>query len=169
VAAETSNEQSQIVYGQYRGDGAFVVFDESAARELASELKEIEACQTVGEARRVQETLAYTYMPGGSDGFLDEDEKLLPDDAPYDCYDTGEAQDGDWPPMPGALALDDLPLELLHLLTAKAGEYLIETTLNGSSFAIPLDREDDLVNALRSAGYEVRRDDDLIDSLGVQL
>jgi hypothetical protein len=51
---------------------------------------------------------------------------------------------------------------------AKAAGYLIDTTLSGSSFAIPLAREDDLVNALRSAGYAVRRDDDLISSLGVR-
>ncbi len=147
----------------------FIIFDESAAQGLTSELKESEACETVGEARRVQKTHAYTYMSEGSDGFLNEDEEPLPDDAPYDCYDTVEAQDGDWPPIPGALALDDLPLELFRLLMAKAGRYLIETTLNGSSFAISLDREDDLVNALCSAGYEVRRDDDLINSLGAQL
>jgi hypothetical protein len=59
-------------------------------------------------------------MLGGSDGFLDEDEESLPDDAPYDCYNTPEAQDGEWPPMPGAYALDDLPVELLRLLMAKA-------------------------------------------------
>ena len=52
-------------------------------------------------------------------------------------------------------------------LLRPAGGYLIETTFGGSSFAIPLDREDDLVNALRPAGYEVRRDDRPINSLGV--
>jgi hypothetical protein len=165
---EADEEQGQIVYGEYGGDNAFIIFDESAAEGLASEIEEIESCRTVGEARRVQQTLGYTYMPGGSDGFLDEDEEPLPDDAPYDCHDTPEAQDGEWPPMPGAYALDDLPMGLLRLLTAKAGGRLIDTTLNGSAFAIPLEREDDLVNTLRSAGYVVRRDDDLINSLGMR-
>jgi hypothetical protein len=169
LSDETSEKQGQIVYGQYRGVNAFIIFDESAAEGLASELEEIEACETVGDARRVRETLGYTYMPGGSDDFLDEDGEPLPDDAPYDCWDTGEAQEGDWPPMPGAYALDDLPLELLRPLTAEAGGRLIDTTVNGSSFAIPLNRQEDLVRILRSAGYEVRRGDDLINSLGVQL
>jgi hypothetical protein len=168
VSDETNATQGHVVYGKYSSDDAFIIFDESAAEGLASELEEIEACATVGEARRLQKTLGYTYMPGGSDGFLDDEEEPLPDDAPYDCYDTPEAQDGEWPPMPGASALDDLPIELLRLLTAKAGGYLIDTTLSGSSFAIPLAREDDLVNVLRSAGYAVRRDDDLINSLGRQ-
>jgi hypothetical protein len=164
----TDDNRRQIVYGEHWGDSALIIFDESRAVGLAREIEKIELCGTVGEARRLQERLGYTYMPGGIDGFLDEDEEPLPDDAPYNCYDMPEAEDGEWPPMPGSYALDDLPIDLLRLLTARAGGRLIDTTLNGSTFTIPVEREDDLVNTMRSAGYAVRRDDDLINNLGIQ-
>ena len=38
-------------------------------------------------------------------------------------------------------------------------------TMSGSSFAVPLDREADLLAVARSGGYEVRRDDGLVGSL----
>jgi hypothetical protein len=137
------------------------------AEGLSDEIEEIRACRTVGEARRVQETIGYTYMPGGGDDFPDEDGEPLPDDAPYDCDDTGDARDGEWPPMPGAYALDDLPVELLRALAAQAGGHLVDTTLNGSSFVVPLDSEEKMRDVLRAAGYEFRRDDGLVNSLGM--
>jgi hypothetical protein len=124
---EASGKLGQIVYGEYQGDNSFIIFDESAAKGLASEIEEIESCRTVGEARKMQQTLGYTYMPGSSEDFLDEDGEPLPDDRPYDCHDTPEAQDGEWPPMPGAYAFDDLPVDLLRLLIAKAGGRLIDS------------------------------------------
>lgn len=37
--------------------------------------------------------------------------------------------------------------------------------MSGSAFVVPLNREADLVTVVRSAGYEVRRDDGLIGSM----
>jgi hypothetical protein len=50
---------------------------------------------------------------------------------------------------------------------AGAGRAVIDTTLNGSYLAIPLDREADLVHSVRSAGFEMRRDDGLVASIGM--
>jgi hypothetical protein len=69
--------------------------------------------------------------------------------------------------MPDSYALDNLPRELLRELIAGAGAEVMHTVLNGSCFAIPLEKEDDLLTVLRSAGYEVRRDDGLISSIGI--
>ncbi len=76
-----------------------------------------------------------------------------------------DAGGSDWPPMPDALALAHLPADLLGELEARAGAGVVETMFNGPFFAIPLDREDDLIGVLRSAGFGVCRNDALIVSI----
>ena len=162
MSADPVQEQSSIVYGHYQRDDAFIIFEESDVTALAEEIEAVMACETVGEARKLQETLSRTYLPGGD--LEDGEGEPLPDDAPYDWTDTGEAQEGEWPPMAGGYALGDLPVDLLQELAAHAGGHLIHT-MSGSSFVIPLDREDALRGVLRSVGYEFRRDDGLVNSL----
>jgi hypothetical protein len=137
------------------------------AEGLAAEIGAIQACTTVGQARTLEPTLKFTWVPGSD--FEDDEGEPLPDDAPYSWSETSAAGDGDWPPMPDAYALDDLPVALRRELVAKAGAEVEHTTLNGSYFAIPLDREMDMVSVLRSAGFEVRRDDGLIASICVDI
>jgi hypothetical protein len=71
---------------------------------------------------------------------------------------------GGWPPLSGGYGYDELPRELLRDLAARAGGHLVHT-MSGSAFAIPLSREAGLMTVVRSAGYEVCRDDGLIGSM----
>jgi hypothetical protein len=121
-------------------------------------------CSTVGEARQLEPTLSCTYLPGSD--FEDEEGNPLPDDAPYNWRQTGEAEAGEWPPLSDGYSYGygELPLELLQGLTTSAGGHLVHT-MSGSSFAVPLERETDLVTVVRRSGYEVRRDDGLLGSL----
>lgn len=164
MGGEGKEGLGKIVYGEYDRDGAFIIFKETAASGLAEEIAAIEACRTVGEARRLNDSVVYTYVPGGVDDFPDEDGEPLPDDAPYNSDDIGEVQDGEWPPMAGAHALDALPPDLVGLLIDKADGRLVHT-MSGSALNIPLTREEDLVSVIRSAGYSVYRDDGLVNSL----
>jgi hypothetical protein len=158
VPEEPDTGPERIVYGEY--GGTLVLLSEDLAQAISSEIIELEACGTVGEARRLDSLL----MP--SSDFEDDDGDPLPDDAPYDLNDSEAVQNGEWPPMPGGYALEDLPEKLLRELMAKAGAKVVDTTLSGSFFAVPLDREADMVNVLRSAGYEVIQDGSLIYSIG---
>ena len=151
-----------LLYGEDPGLGEFILFDATTAEVLSDEIAAIMDCSTVGEARRPEPTLACTYLPGID--IEDDEGNPPPDDAPYDWRETGEAKEGEWPPLPGGSGFHELPLELLQDLTAYAGGHLVDT-MSGSSFAVPLDREADLVTLVHAAGYKIRRDDGLISSL----
>jgi len=143
----------------------FAVVDSALAEGLSNEIAAIQACTTVEQARLLEPTLEFTWLP---DGDLEDDEgEPLPSDAPYDWGETAAVQDGDWPPMPDQWALEHLPKDLLRELIHQAGAEVKHTMLNGSYLAIPLDREADMVSVLRSAGFEVHRDDGLIASIGL--
>ena len=86
---------------------------------------------------------------------------MPPGDAPYDWSQTAEADQGEWPPLSGGYGYDELPRELLRDLAASADGHLVHT-MSGSAFAIPLNRESDLITVVRSAGYELCRDDGLM-------
>jgi hypothetical protein len=165
VPEKSETVQRRLVYGEYWMHESFTVLDATLAEGLSSEIEAIEACATVGQARALEPALKFTWLPGND--FEDDDGEPLPDDAPYDWSQTVAAQDGDWPPMPDQYALERLPSELLNALITRAGAEVHHTVLNGSYFAIPLEREADMVDALRSAGFEVRRDDDLVASIGL--
>ena len=163
----TQEAQVPLVYGEDRLHECFAILDLSHAEGLAAEIKAIKACTTVGQARRLQPTLEFTWIPGGD--FEDDEDELVPDDARYAWQETAAVADGDWPPMPDALALEQLPADLLRKLTEEAGAEVLETVFNGPFFAIPLEREADLMNVVRSVGYEVHGDDSLIASIGAEM
>ncbi|SCG41034.1 hypothetical protein [Micromonospora humi] len=82
------------------------------------------------------------------------------DDEPFDLTEVGAVVDGRWPRMVTTRAFDALPQDLRETygrreLTVHDGDYL----------EIPLDREDELVAELRGRGYQVTRDDDLVNLL----
>jgi hypothetical protein len=155
-----------LVYGQYWLHDCFALLDQEHAQGLSKEIAGIQACTTIGQVRQVEPTLIHTWVPDID--FEDEECERLSDDTPYDWSSTGDVSDGDWPPMPDSYALDFLPRQLIRALIARAGAKVEHTTLNGPYFAIPLDREEDLISVLRSAGYAARRDDDLISSLCIE-
>jgi hypothetical protein len=156
-----------LVYGEHRLHECFAILDLRHALGLAAQIKAIKACTTVGKARRLQPTLEFIWIPGGD--FEDDEDELVPDDAPYAWEETASVGDGDRPPMPDALALDHLPAELLRKLAEEAGAEKLETVFNGPLLAIELDREADLRNVARSVGYQVHRDDTLIASIGAEM
>lgn len=162
--AGKSKRPRRLVYGEYWMHESFAVLDEALAQGLANEIEAIQTCKTVGQARRLAPTLEFTWLPGSD--FEDDNGEPLPDDGLYDWSQTASVEDGDWPPMPDQYALDHLAAELLNELISRAGAEVQHTTLNGSYFAVPLERETDMVSVLRSAGISVRRDDDLVASIG---
>jgi len=60
----------------------------------------------------------------------------------------GPYTDGDWPPMPGSLMIDDLPTEVAETF----GEIMV-TTFNGAYLNIPASEKDDLFAALEKLGF----------------
>lgn len=114
----SSQPTAWLVYGEDPGLGEFILLDETTAEALSGEIAAIMDCSTVGEARQLELTLSCTYLPGS--GFEDEEGDPLPDDAPYDWSQTGEAEAGEWPPLPGGYGYDELPFKLLQELAARA-------------------------------------------------
>ena len=119
VPENSKMEQRRLVYGEYWMHGSFAVLDATLAEGLSNEIQAIQACTTVGQARALEPTLKFTWLPDGD--FEDDDGEPLPDDAPYDWSQTGAVQEGDWPPMPDQCALEGLPTELLNALMTRAG------------------------------------------------
>jgi hypothetical protein len=78
----TQNEQRRLVYGEYWLHECFALLDEESAEGLSEEIKAIQACRTVGDVRRLEPTLAFTWVPDID--FEDDECASLPDEAPYD-------------------------------------------------------------------------------------
>lgn len=68
--------------------------------------------------------------------------------------------EGDWPPMVTSRAFDLLPKDLQARFGTRHA-----TALHGDYLEIPLTAEEELVAELRDRGYQVTRDDDLINTL----
>jgi hypothetical protein len=116
----------------------------------------IASAATWGEARRV--ATRYTWNPVGPE-YYDPDEGLA-DDEPFDIAEMGAVQDGDWPPMVTTRASTLLPKDLQAAFSDPA-----VTALTRYYLEIPLRHEADLMAQLRDRGFEVSRDDDLINLL----
>jgi hypothetical protein len=163
LSKNTKAAPQLLIYGEYSHHESFAVLPETQAEGLAREVQAVQACTTVGEARRLARTLEFAWPPPGID-IDDEEGESLPDDAPYDW---SEGWEGGWPQMPGEYSLHTLPGGLQQELMSKTGAEIIQTVHDGEYLAVPLDREADLVHTLRAAGYQVRRDDKLIAIIGL--
>lgn len=133
-----------------------ILLPEDVARGVAEEVKNIFRLRTFGEARRFESQ--YVDVPG-----LDDDEYDDPPDD-EDVYDVTLTsvylgEDG-WPAPTAAFALSYLP-EDLDDIGEEVEHFPLFPTLD-----IDPATEADLVNTLRSRGYEVRRDDELIGRIG---
>jgi hypothetical protein len=144
-----------LVYGHAQLHDCLAFADAETAAEEAREIVAIASARTWGEARSV--AVRHTWNPVAPE---DEDEDEHGDDAPFDIFDVGSAADGDWPRMVTSRAFALLPKDL----QARFGSD-VDTALNGDFLEIPLAAEDELVTALRERGFEVTRDDDLINAL----
>ncbi|SIM87046.1 hypothetical protein [Micromonospora cremea] len=146
----------KLVYGHARLHDCLAFADADTAAEEAREIATIASAATWGEARRV--ATRYTWNPVGPE-YHDPDEGPA-DDEPFDITEVGGVKDGDWPPMVTTRALTLLPKDLQAAFSDPT-----ETALNGYYLEIPLRHESDLVAQLREHGFEISRDDDLINLL----
>jgi hypothetical protein len=90
--------------------------------------------------------------------------------SPFDWEETGEAADGDWPPMPTALSLKVFTPEDHTAWSKIYGEAvagrLTDTVLNGEYLEIDARNEAELVTAFEQLGVASVRDDHLFDVFG---
>ncbi|SCE94616.1 hypothetical protein [Micromonospora saelicesensis] len=145
----------RLVYGHAANHDCLAFVEADTAAGEAAEIRALAAARTWGEARQVQMTRLWN--PADPESY-DEDD--YPDDEPFRIAEVGAVVNMSWPKMVAARALDVLPEDLQDrygkvVLTVHDGEYL----------EIPLDGEAELVAELRERGYEVTRDDDLINLL----
>ncbi|MEV1288753.1 hypothetical protein [Micromonospora sp. NPDC049679] len=146
----------RLVYGHAQLHDCLAFADADTAADEAREIVAIASSRTWGEARRVAPR--HIWNPVGPD-YHDPDDGPA-DDEPFDINDVGSVQDGNWPPMVTARTLKLLPKDL----QARFGEDT-DTVFNGDYLEIPLFHEAELVAELRERGFEVSRDDDLINVL----
>ncbi|MFU8874333.1 hypothetical protein [Micromonospora sp. SL4-19] len=146
----------RLVYGHAQLHDCLAFADAETAVAEAAEITAIASARTWGEARQVR--TMQVWNPVGPEYHDPEDGPA--DDEPFDINKVGSVADGDWPPMVAERAMKLLPQDLqARFGTSEA------TVLNGDILEIPMDREAELVAELRGRGYEVTRDDQLINVL----
>ncbi|SCF06537.1 hypothetical protein GA0070607_5103 [Micromonospora coriariae] len=156
-----TTHHQHLVYGHATNHDCLAFIDAPTAAGEAAEIRALASARTWGEARQVQMT--HLWNPAGPDYCEPKDDYA--DDKPFDITELGAIVDGDWPKMVTTRALDVLPQDLQD----RYGEVVL-TVHDGEYLKVPLDREAELVAELRERGYEVTRDDELInllDGIGV--
>ncbi|MEU1245529.1 hypothetical protein [Micromonospora arida] len=151
-----TTQHQHLVYGHATAHDCLAFADAGTAIEEAAEIRALAAARTWGEARQVQMT--HLSHPAGTDCYEPEDGYA--DDQPFSITEVGAVVEGYWPPMVTTRALDVLPQDLRD----RYGK-LVLTVHNGEYLDVPIDCEAELVAELRERGYEVSRDDDLINLL----
>ena len=147
----------RLVYGRAQNHDCLAFADADTAEEEAEEIQAIASARTYGEARAIR--TRHVSNPVAIEDGEDPDDYPADDDL-LDIHDVGRVADGDWPPMVTTRAFDLLPKDLQARFGGSA-----DTALNGDYLEIPLDCEAEIVAALRERGFEVRRDDKLINIL----
>ena len=150
------SDTHRLVYGHAQMHDCLAFADAETAASEAAEITAIAAASTWGEARALR--TEHAWNPVGPEYHDPEDGPA--DDAAFDINEVGSVQDGDWPPMVATRAFRLLPQDLRDRFGASSA-----TVFNGDVIEIPLDREAELVAELRERGYEVTRDDELINVL----
>jgi hypothetical protein len=150
-----ARQTRHLVYGHAQAHGGLAFADAETAAEEAREIVAIASARTWGEARNV--AVRHTWNPAGPE-YVELDEHG--DDEPFDINELGAVADGDWPKMVTSRGLTLLPKDL----QARFGQD-VDTVFNGDYLEIPLAAEGELVAALRERGFEVTRDDALINTL----
>ncbi|WP_434740276.1 hypothetical protein [Micromonospora sp. SH-82] len=145
-----------LVYGHAQMHDCLAFADGNTAAEEAAEIRAIAAARTWGEARRIQTT--HVTNPADPENYNPEEDPA--DEEPFDINELGSVVEGDWPPMVAERAVTLLPEEL----RTRFGDQQA-TVLNGDLLEIPLSSETELVAELRRRGYQVHRDDELINVL----
>ncbi|MFD4206108.1 hypothetical protein ACFWRG_08955 [Micromonospora tulbaghiae] len=146
----------RLVYGHAQMHDCLAFADADTAAEEAAEIKAIAAARTWGEAGRIRTT----HVSNPADPECYDPDEGPADDEPFDINEVGSVVQGDWPPLVAKRAFTLLPEDL----RTRFGEQQA-TVLNGDLLEIPLSDEAELVAELRRRGYEVHRDDELINVL----
>jgi hypothetical protein len=146
----------RLVYGHAESYDCLAFADATTAAEEAAEIVAIATARTWGEARAVP--ARHTWNPAGPESAGDPSDH--PDDESFDIRALRPVIDGDWPSMVTSRALTLLPQDL----QARFGTNTA-TALNGDFLELPVTAEAELVAALQERGFEVTRDDDLINAL----
>lgn len=154
-----------MLYGFWDVHESLAVLQEQEARRRAVEIQQTQAATTVEQLRAVALTLRYMTLPCNIDDLED-----LPGKTPWRWEEQNSVEEGDWPPMPTAYALEafrdtSILEELIQATDADVGP----TVLNGDYMSIPPERERELVNLLMRHGMKVVRDDEVIRILGGSL
>lgn len=151
-----TTHHQHLVYGHATNHDCLAFIDAPTAAGEAAEIRALASARTWGEARQVQMT--HLSHPAGPDCYEPEDG--YGDDQPFDITEVGAVVEGYWPPMVTTRALEVLPQDLRD----RYGK-LVLTVHNGEYLDVPIDCEAELVAELRERGYEVTRDDELINLL----
>ncbi|MEU8405657.1 hypothetical protein AB0C19_05595 [Micromonospora sp. NPDC048842] len=151
-----TTQHQHLVYGHATAHDCLAFADAGTATEEAAEIRALAAARTRGEARQVR--MAHLSHPAGPDCYEPEDGYA--DDKPFDIKEVGAVVEGYWPPMVTTRALDVLPQDLRDRYAK-----VVLTVHNGEYLDVPTDSEAELVAELRGRGYEVTRDDELINLL----
>ncbi|WP_328415733.1 hypothetical protein OG470_24225 [Micromonospora sp. NBC_00389] len=146
----------RLVYGHAQLHDCLAFADANTAAAEAAEIKALDAARTWGEARHVQMT--HLWNPAGPDHYEPADGYA--DDQPFDINEVSSVAEGDWPPMVTERAFKLLPDDLQVQFGKRES-----TVHNGDILMIPLAGEAELAAELRQRGYEVNRDDALINVL----
>ncbi|MEU8179168.1 hypothetical protein AB0B86_00165 [Micromonospora sp. NPDC049047] len=156
-----TTQHQHLVYGHTRAHNCLAFADAATATATAAEIRALAAAQTWGEARQVQMT--HLWNPAGPE--YHEPEDGYADDKPFDITTVGAVEDGTWPSMVTKRAFTVLPQDLQD----RYGKRQV-TVHDGDYLEIAVASEGELVAELRARGYEVTRDDALINLLdGVDL
>jgi hypothetical protein len=142
----------QLVYGVI--DDNLVILPEEVATAYASDREAILALKTFGEAFRFKPKGA-NYPPGVD--WQEYLEERPSDDEPYDAAAFPEQwPEYEWPPAAATIALEEMPEDLDDI-----GEQ-VDHFPHAPTIQIDPELESQVVATIRSRGYEVRRDDELI-------
>jgi hypothetical protein len=147
------SSKQRLVYGIVNEN--LVLLPEDVAKAFAADHQAIWSLKTYGEARRFQPR-SLNGLPGLDD---DEYDDIPADEDPYTVTLTNEYLNGEWPPPAATIALDELPEDLEDI-----GEQ-VEHFPNFPTLRIDSATEADLVRVLNQRGYEVRRDDELVNRI----
>jgi len=156
---------TKVIYGEYWLHQSFCLFEANYLEAYSAEISAIQACQTAGELRRLVPNLKLARSP------VDPEEDLAEyrDDDPWNWKNTGAASEGDWPGMPTSAALelfaanDPIWRDLIEQVDCER----VTTVFSGDYLHIPLDKEAELLSVLAKYGIEARRNDKLIEPLGM--
>ncbi|MGC4782274.1 hypothetical protein OHQ88_06545 [Micromonospora zamorensis] len=151
-----TTQHQHLVYGHATAHDCLALADAGTATEEAAEIRALAAARTWGEARQVRMT--HLWNPAGPE--YHEPEDGYADDKPFTINEVGAVEDGTWPRMITERAFTLLPQDLQD----RYGKRQV-TVHDGDYLEIAVAGEGELVAELRALGYEVTRDDALINLL----